>query len=140
MDDVQGEWRDTHVPGAVSRFGGHGGLNILDPAITAFHDFQLTLGSLDLRSIEYLFPGFPRLKGTVTGTATMDSSWQDVRLRDADMTHRDGPGDESHVTGSGRVTLGTPYMTYDLWEPRRPTVVVRSPVPDISELSATWGG
>ncbi len=33
------EWRDTHVPGAVSRFMGNGGLNIVAPAFTVFHNF-----------------------------------------------------------------------------------------------------
>jgi translocation and assembly module TamB len=109
-----GEWRDAHVPGAVSRMSGSGGLDIQFPALTAFKDFDLNVQTLDLRSIEYLFPAFPKLQGTVSGRATLDSVWTDVRFSNADVTHRDGPGTPSHFTGSGRVTDGTPFITYDV--------------------------
>jgi translocation and assembly module TamB len=110
----RGEWRDTHVPGAVSRLSGSGGLDILFPAYTAFKDFDLNVQTLDLRSIEYLFPAFPKLKGTIAGRATLDSVWTDVRFRNADITHRDGPGQPSRFTGSGRVTDGSPFITYNV--------------------------
>lgn len=111
---ARGEWRDTHVPGAVSRLSGSGNLDIFAPAFTAFHDFDVNVQSLDLRSIEFLFPAFPKLRGTIAGTATLDSVWTDVRFRNANITHRDGPGTPSHFTGSGRITDGSPYITYDL--------------------------
>src|SRR4051812_31123137 len=114
VDAASGEWRDAHVPGAVSRLSGRGGLDILKPAFTAFHAFDVNVGSLDLRSIEYLFPAFPKLRGTISGRATLDSVWTDVRFRNADITHHDGPGIPSHVTGSGRITDGSPYITYDM--------------------------
>ncbi len=114
VDDAQVRWRDTHVRGAESHFGGKGELDILVPAVTAFHDFHANVQSLDLRSIEYLFPSFPHLRGTIAGTATLDSSWLDLRFANADILHRDGPGDPSHLIGDGRVTWGARYMTYDV--------------------------
>lgn len=111
---ARGEWRDTHVPGAVSRFSGSGDLDILAPAFTAFRGFDLDVQRLDLRSIQYLFPAFPKLNGTLAGLATLDSVWTDVRFTDADFTHRDGPGTPSRFTGSGRVTDGRPFITYDV--------------------------
>ena len=114
VTSFRGEWRDTHVPGAVSRMSGSGALDIQFPAFTAFRNFDLNVQTLDLRSIEYLFPAFPRLQGTIAGRATLDSIWTDVRFRDADITHRDGPGTPSRFTGSGRVTDGTPFITYDV--------------------------
>ena len=111
---ARAEWRDTNVPGAVSRMTGSGGLNIQYPAFTAFHDFDVDVQTLDLRSITHLFPAFPRLNGTIAGTATLDSVWTDVRFTNADITHRDGPGTPSRFTGMGRVTDGSPYITYDL--------------------------
>jgi translocation and assembly module TamB len=111
---ARGEWRDTHVPGAVSRLSGSGNLDIFAPAFTAFHDFDVNVHSLDLRSIEFLFPAFPKLRGTIAGTATLDSVWTDVRFSNASITHRDGPGTPSHFTGSGRITDGSPYITYDV--------------------------
>ena len=114
VDEGEAIFRDAHVRGAVSRVGGHGELNILQPAFTNFHHFDVNAASIDLRSIEYLYPNFPRLGGTIAGKATLDSSWLDVRFTDADIVHRDGPGEPSHVTGSGRVTWGEKYLTYDI--------------------------
>jgi hypothetical protein len=114
VTSFRGEWRDTHVPGAVSRMSGSGGLDIQFPAFTAFKDFDLNVQTLDLRSIQYLFPAFPKLDGTLAGRATLDSIWTDVRFSDADITHRDGPGTPSRFTGNGRVTDGRPFITYDV--------------------------
>jgi translocation and assembly module TamB len=114
VDTARGEWRDKHVPGAVSRLGGSGGLNILEPALTQFHDFDLSVGTLDLRSIRFLFPAFPPLRGTIAGRATLDSVWSDVRFRRANIVHRDGPGVPSRFTGSGRITDGSPFIRYNL--------------------------
>lgn len=114
VDESNVTFRDNHVRGAISRFSGRGELDILDPELTAFHGFDVTVETLDLRSIEYLFPGFPRIGGTVAGTATLDSSWLDVRFSKANLTHRNGPGDPTRVTGSGRVTYGEEFLTYDV--------------------------
>ena len=114
VDAAHGEWRDTHVPGAVSRFSGSGGLDILNPSFTVFHGFNLDVGKLDLRSIEYLFPSFPALGGAISGQATLDSIWTDVRFRDADILHRDGPGKPSRLLGAGRITDGAHFVTYDV--------------------------
>ncbi len=130
VDDAQGRFEDAHVRGAVSRFSGRGELDILQPAYTAFHDFHVNAQLLDLRTIEYLFPSFPRLGGTIFGTATLDSSWLDVRFSNADLTHQDGPGEPSHITGDGRVTWGDRYMMYDVALNAAPlslTMLARSP-------------
>ena len=114
VDDARGVFRDGHVPGAESRFSAHGELDILYPALTAFHGFFVDVASLDLRTIEAVNPSFPPLGGTISGTATLDSSWLDVRFSNADLTHHDGPAAPSHVTGNGRVTYGDKYMSYDV--------------------------
>ena len=105
---------DAHVPGAVTEARGEGELDILVPAFTVFHSFNVDVATLDLRTLQYLNPLFPKIKGTVSGTATLDSSWLDVRFRNADLVHRDGSLPVSHVTGNGRVTWGDKYLTYDL--------------------------
>src|SRR3954470_4662325 len=105
---------DAHVPGAVSEITGEGELDILYPAFTAFHDFRADVASLDLRTLQYLNPLFPKIKGTISGTAALDSSWLDVRFRNADLYHHDGGLPVSHVVGDGRVTWGEKYLTYDL--------------------------
>jgi translocation and assembly module TamB len=114
VDESNVIFRDAHVRGATSRVGGHGELDILQPALTSFRNFAVNATSVDLRSIEFLYPNFPRLGGTISGTATLDSSWLDVRFANADIVHQDGPGEPSHLTGSGRVTWGPKFMTYDI--------------------------
>lgn len=114
VDDARGTFADAHVKGAVSRFSGKGELDILVPANTTFHGFNVDVASLDLRSIEYLYPAFPRLGGFIFGTATLDSSYLDVRFSNANVTHQDGPGEPSRFTGNGRVTYGDPFMIYDV--------------------------
>jgi translocation and assembly module TamB len=107
-------FRDAHVVGAISQGSGRGTLDILDPELTKFLGFEVNAVSLDLRSVEYLFPAFPRIGGTVAGVATLDSSWLDVRFSNANVTHRNGPGEPTRVTGNGRVTYGEQFMTYDV--------------------------
>jgi translocation and assembly module TamB len=129
VDDAQGSFTDAHVRGAVSRFSAKGELDILNPAVTAFHSLFVDVGVLDLRTVEYLFPNFPPIRGTIAGTATLDSSWLDVRFSDAHLTHQDGPGDPSRVSGSGRITYGEKFMEYDVAldaEPLSLTMLARS--------------
>lgn len=128
VDEARLTYADKHVRGAVSRFTGRGGLDILSPAFTRFLGLAVDVDVLDLRTIEYLNPNFPRLGGTISGRAVLDSSWLDVRFRDARVAHRDGPGAPSELTGSGRVTYGE-TMRYDLALDARPlslTTLARS--------------
>src|SRR6202521_1504893 len=114
VDQSSLTFADAHVPGAITTASGEGELDILEPAFTAFHDFHVDVGTLDLRTLQYLNPLFPKIKGTMSGTAALDSSWLDVRFRSADLYHHDGAQPVSHVTGDGRVTWGDKYLIYDL--------------------------
>jgi len=114
VDTTDLTMHDSHVPGAVSRFGGSGELDITDPSLLAFHRFRLSVDRLDLRTPQFVLPEFPRLQGIVTGTATLDSVWNDVRFGDADLTHTDGAATANHVTGAGRFTLGDSLSRYDM--------------------------
>jgi translocation and assembly module TamB len=113
VDAADMTFHDAHVPGAESRVKGRGELDILFPAFTAFHNFSAQTDRLDLRTLVAIYPAFPRMTGIVTGRAVLDSSWLDVRVRDADLTHTDGPAEPTHMTGGGRITYGT-FMDYDL--------------------------
>ena len=114
VDESDVTWHDTHVRGAVSRASGRGMLDILDPELTKFKGFDLNVAALDLRSIQYLYPDFLRLGGIVAGSVRLDSLWLDVRFSNANVTHRNGPGEPSRITGSGRVTWAEDFMRYDL--------------------------
>ena len=114
VDNVRGIFEDDHVRGAVSRFEGRGELDILYPALTTFHRFDVHSATIDLRTIEYLFPSFPRLRGFVSGAATLDSSWLDLRFSNADLVHHDGAGEPTRIGGNGRVTYGERFMAYDV--------------------------
>src|SRR5262245_22501471 len=65
IDSARGTFHDAHVPGAVSSFTGRGELDILQPAFTAFHGFEVNADAIDLRTIEFLNPNFPRLGGII---------------------------------------------------------------------------
>jgi translocation and assembly module TamB len=106
-------FRDAHVPGASSEVSGRGELDILQPAFISFHHFQVSTPGIDLRTIEHLYPNFPALTGTLSGVATLDSSWMDVRFSDADVIQRPPLGPSSRVLGTGRITVGDTSMTYD---------------------------
>jgi translocation and assembly module TamB len=114
VDDARVTFNDANVPGAVTRATARGDLDILFPAFTTFRGFDVDIAALDLRTLVYLNPNFPRVSGIVSGTATLDSVWLDTRFRNADLTHRDGPGDATHATGNGRVTIGETFTSYDL--------------------------
>ena len=51
-----------------ARRAAQGELDILFPAFTAFHGFNVNVATLDLRTLQYLNPLFPKIKGTVSGT------------------------------------------------------------------------
>jgi translocation and assembly module TamB len=114
VDEAHLVFRDANVPGAVSEVTARGGLDILFPSLAKFRALRVDARRIDLRTPRFLFPDFPRLAGTVTGTATLDSIWTDVRFSEADLTHHDGPGLPSHLTGSGRVTYGEEAIAFDV--------------------------
>lgn len=114
VDAADITFRDAHVPGAVSHMTGRGELDILFPAFTAFHRFHASTDRLDLRTLTAIYPAFPKIGGIITGSAVLDSSWLDVRVSNANLTHTDGPGEPTRATGGGRVTYGEKFMAYDL--------------------------
>ena len=114
LDDGRFTFADANVPGAISRGTMRGELDILFPAFTAFHGATVDLAQLDLRTLQSLDTSFVRLNGLLSGHAVLDSSWLDVRFRDGDFTLRDGDAPASHLKGSGRLTWGEQFMTYDV--------------------------
>src|SRR5215211_2333221 len=114
VDAADVVFRDAHVPGAESKLKGRGELDILLPAFTAFHHFTAQTERLDLRTLVAIYPAFPRVTGIVSGSAVLDSSWLDVRVSNANLTHTDGPAEPTRMTGGGRITYGEKFMGYDL--------------------------
>jgi translocation and assembly module TamB len=118
VDELRVTYADRNVAGANSAFVGAGELDILSLPNTAFHDFHLALTKFDLRTAQALDKAFPRLNGSISGDAILDSVWTDVRFHEADITHRDGDNDEktppSRFKGDGRVTSGGANLRFDL--------------------------
>jgi translocation and assembly module TamB len=114
VDDVRMRWRDGNVPGAVTQGRARGELDILEPANATFRGFDVVLDSFDLRTIQAVNPDFPLLRGTMAGTARLDSSWLDLRFSQANLVHRDGALTPSRFTGAGRLTSGEVEMSYDV--------------------------
>jgi translocation and assembly module TamB len=114
VDAADITFSDKHVPGAESKFRGRGELDILFPAFTTFRRFTAQTERLDLRTLVAIYPAFPRVTGIVSGSAVLDSSWLDVRVSNANLTHTDGPAEPTRMTGGGRITYGEQFMAYDL--------------------------
>ncbi len=114
VDQADLVFRDANVPGAVTVGKAAGRLNIAEPSDVVFDGLQVNLDQLDLRTLQYLIPTFPRLNGHIAGRAVLDSIWTDVRFREADITHTDGSGPETRMAGAGRVTFADTYTAYDL--------------------------
>lgn len=114
LDEATFSFADANVPGATARGRARGRLDILFPAFTKFRGFDVEVDRFDLETMQFLNPTFPRLDGWISGRATLDSVWTDVRFREADLTHHFGEEPPSRFTGSGRVTIGETLLTYDL--------------------------
>ncbi len=105
---------DGNVPDAVTRGVFRGELNILEPAEAVFRGLDVDFATLDLRTVEYLFEEFPRLGGTISGAARLDSLWQNVTFSAADITHRNGDGTATRMRGRGRADLRGEVMVFDV--------------------------
>lgn len=110
VQEARAVFRDAAVPGATARAIGRGTLDIRDPGVPVFHGFALDIATFDLRTAQALDADFPRLNGTLRGSAVLDSAWGDLRVREADVSHADGDSPESRLRGSGRLawTATTP--------------------------------
>ena len=105
--------RDGNVPGATFQLSGSGELDISRPAFTAFHHFRLTLGRLDLRTLQYVLPEF---RVSTASSRVWRHSTQcggTCASRNARISHIDGDA-PVRVTGNGRYTLGDVESTYDM--------------------------
>jgi translocation and assembly module TamB len=105
---------DANVSGATARGRASGELDILFPGSTKFHAFQVELDHLDLATLQFLNPNFPRLDGSISGRATLDSLWLDTRFHDADITHHFLDAPTSRFTGSGRATVTDKFIAWDV--------------------------
>jgi translocation and assembly module TamB len=114
VDNADLVFDDRHVPGARSRLRGRGMVDILFPAFATFRGFEVSDAEVDLRTPRFVNPNFPELNGFARGRAILDSVWLDVRFREADVEHVDGPGPPSRVTGEGRFTLEEQFVRFDL--------------------------
>lgn len=103
VEDATGVWRDANVPGASSRASAKGMIDIREPAYPVFKGMTLTLRDFDLRTAQALDEEFPKLNGTISGAAVMDSVWGDIRFREMNITHRDGDSPESQFMGRARL-------------------------------------
>lgn len=103
VDDATATFYDRNVPGATARARANGTIDISDPAVPVFGGVAVDLASFDLRTAQAWEPSLPKLNGTLSGRAILDSAWGDIRLRDADITHVDGEAPASRLVGRARL-------------------------------------
>jgi translocation and assembly module TamB len=104
VEDATATFFDGNVPGATSQFRANGTVDITDPAYPVFLGVNMNVASFDMRTAQALEPSLPKLNGTLSGSARVDSVWGDMRLGNMDITHRDGDGPTSRMLGRGRVS------------------------------------
>ncbi len=115
VDDARLAFADANVPGAITRAVLRGEVDILSVSRAKFHGMQVELGQFDLRTAQFLNPDFPKLAGVIAGRGTLDSLWNDVRVRDADVTHSDSDtATVSRLKGTARLSFGGARMAFEL--------------------------
>ena len=141
IDALDLTYTDKNVPGATTAFKGSGEVDILSIPNTTFHGFHLDMSRFDLRTPQFLSPGFPRLNGVISGTATLDSIWTDVRFRDADIMHRDGDSTPpSHLKGDARLTTGATNVSFDVSMAALPLSLTTFALSYPNPLRGEWSG
>ena len=115
IEEARLSYADRNVPGATAAFVGRGEMDLLSPSNPAFHSFHVDIARFDLRTAQAVSAAFPRLDGIISGEATLDSAWTDLRIRDGDITHRDGDSTPpSHLKGDARLTQGEDNLGFDV--------------------------
>jgi translocation and assembly module TamB len=114
VEDATATFRDANVPGAVSRARASGTLDLTEPASPVFSGLLVDVASFDLRTARALDPAVPALDGTLEGTARLDSVWGNLRISDADLTHRDGDAPTSRLRGTMLVAWNEGPLRWDV--------------------------
>ena len=114
LDEARVAFADAHVPGAVSKARAAGRLNIFTPAEAILKGIDADIEQLDFRTPRFVNPNFMELNGFARGRVRLDSLWYDARFSRADVELVDGPGQPSRFTGSGRYTLVTEGVRFDV--------------------------
>lgn len=104
VEDATATFFDGNVPGATARARADGTIDLSDPAFPVFLGVRMDIASFDLRTAQALEPTLPKLNGILSGSARIDSVWGDLRLSEADITHRDGDAPASRLVGRVRVS------------------------------------
>lgn len=113
VDDATATFRDGNVDGAVSRARARGTVDLSEPAFPVFSGMLLDVAEFDLRTAQALDASFPRLNGTLSGTARLDSVWGNLSISEADLTHRDADAPESRLRGGLRLRWDEGPLRWD---------------------------
>jgi translocation and assembly module TamB len=96
------EFEDRRVAGALSRFTIGGTLDLLADE-TTLRPLDVTIDSLDVRTVGAVTDVADSLRGFLSGRVRLDGALSDIAFTDLDLVHVDGALPVSHVRGEGRI-------------------------------------
>lgn len=96
------EFEDRRVGGALSRFTIGGTMDLLADE-TTLRPLDVTIDSLDVRTVGAVTDIADSLRGFLVGRVRLDGALSDIAFTDLDLVHVDGALPVSHVRGAGRI-------------------------------------
>jgi hypothetical protein len=105
IDTLAARYRDEAVPGSSSRVTGHGSVTLGGADGIAFSRLVLSADPVDARTVAHVVPQLAPLSGHLTGTVTLDSALQRLRITGADLRYSERGAPPARVTGRASVNL-----------------------------------
>jgi len=119
LDTVDARYADELHPDATNRLVGRGTVAFGGASDVAFAGLALTTIALDARTVASLVPALGPVQGRLTGTVTLDSTLQHLRITHADLRYAEDERSPTRLTGSGRIDI-TESVGFDLTLDARP--------------------
>ncbi len=102
LDTVRATFRDARVGGAQSRLMVGGAMDGSGP-VTRLIGMEVTIDSMDVRTVGVIAKAADSLRGALTGRVRLNGPTNNVDFSDLFLRHVDGERQASQFTGAGRI-------------------------------------